>query len=141
MPQTGDNNSLAGLEFHHVGIVVESIENAIIHYSALFGTESISNVYKIASQKVNVCFVKVGINSFIELVEPIGEESQVFKLLKKRVSYYHVAYKVNQIEEAVTRLESMDYKAMEFFNSEAFDGKRCIFLFTPEAHLIELIER
>lgn len=141
MPQSGEKNSLAGLEFHHVGLVVESIETSIHHYSALFGTENISNIYKIDSQKVNVCFVKVGPSSFIELVEPIGEESQVYKLLKKRVSYYHIAYKVNQIEEAVVRLESMDYKAMDFFNSEAFDGKRCIFLFTPEAHLIELIEK
>lgn len=141
MPQSGEENSLAGLEFHHVGLIVESIETSKLHYSALFGTENISNVFKIDSQKVNVCFVKVGPSSFIELVEPIGEESQVFKLLKKRISYYHVAYKVNQIEEAVVRLESMDYKAMDFFNSEAFEGKRCIFLFTPEAHLIELIER
>lgn len=136
----GEKNSLAGLEFHHVGLVVESIETSILHYSSLFGTENISNIYKIDSQMVNVCFVKVGPSSFIELVEPIGEESQVFKLLKKRVSYYHVAYKVNQITEAVARLEALDYKAMAYFNSEAFDGKRCIFLFSPEAHLIELIE-
>jgi len=136
----GEKNSLAGLEFHHVGLVVESIESSILHYSALFGTENISNIYRIESQLVNVCFVKVGPNSFIELVEPIGEDSQVFKLLKKRVSYYHVAYKVNQITEAVARLEALDYKAMTYFNSEAFDGKRCIFLFSPEAHLIELIE-
>lgn len=141
MPQSGEENSLAGLEFHHVGLVVESIETSKQLYSLLFGTNNISNVFKIDSQKVNVCFVKVGPSSFIELVEPIGEESQVYKLLKKRISYYHVAYKVNQIEEAVVRLESMDYKAMDFFNSEAFEGKRCIFLFTPEAHLIELIER
>ncbi len=136
----GEKNSLAGLEFHHVGLVVESIETSILHYSALFGTENISNIYKIDSQMVKVCFVKVGPSSFIELVEPIGEESQVFKLLKKRVSYYHVAYKVSQITEAVARFEALDYKAMAYFNSEAFDGKRCIFLFSPEAHLIELIE-
>ncbi len=141
MPQFGENKRLAGLEFHHVGLVVESIETSISHYSALFGTENISNVYKIDSQKVNVCFVKVGPTSFIELVEPLGEDSQVYKLLKKRVSYYHVAYKVDQIIDAVTQLELLDYKAMDYFCSEAFDGKRCIFLFSPEAHLIELIER
>lgn len=136
----GENNSLDGLEFHHVGLVVESIENSLIHYSVLFGSENISKIFRIDSQNVNVCFVKVGQSSFIELVEPIGEDSQVFKLLKKRVTYYHVAYKVNQITEAVSRLEALDYKAMSYFNSEAFDGKRCIFLFSPEAHLIELIE-
>ncbi len=129
-----------GLEFHHVGVVVESIQTSAEHYAALFGKESISAIIHIDSQKVNVCFVKMGPDSFIELVEPVGEDSQVYKLLKKRVTYYHIGYKVNDIELAVSKMEAMNYKPMDYFNSEAFEGKRCIFLFSPEAHLIELIE-
>jgi hypothetical protein len=34
----------------------------------------------------------------------------------------------------------MNYKTLDIFDSEAFEGKRCVFLFSPEAHLIELIE-
>ncbi len=136
------NNSIQNkIEFHHVGLVVESIETSCIHYATLFGKENISEVFKIESQLVNVCFVKIGHHSFLELVEPIGDDSQVAKLLKKRVTYYHVGYKVDDIVSKVNELEALDYKAMAYFDSKAFNGKRCIFLFSPEAHLIELIEK
>ncbi len=132
---------IENLEFHHIGLLVDNIENSILHYSAMFGKENISDVIRIDTQKVNVCFVKVGPGSYIELVEPLGEESPVYKLLKKRVSYYHIGYKVNDIIGAVSKLEPLNYKPMTYFNSEAFEGKKCIFLFSPEAHLIELIEK
>lgn len=133
-------HEIAILEFHHIGLLVDNIENSILHYSLLFGKENISNVIRINTQKVNVCFVKAGPGSYIELVEPLGEGSPVYKLLKKRISYYHIGYKVNDIISAVSKLESLNYKPMTYFNSEAFKNKRCIFLFSPEAHLIELIE-
>lgn len=128
------------LTFHHLGLLVEKISFSVQHYSELFGTENISKVYRIDSQKVNVCFVKIGNDSYLELVEPLGEDSPVFRLLKKRMSYYHIGYKVSNIIATISKLESMNYKTLEVFDSEAFDGKKCVFLFTPEAHLIELIE-
>lgn len=132
---------LSDLQFHHVGLLVDDIENSVEHYSNLFGGANVSDITTIASQKVKVCFVKIGGESYIELVQPVNEESVVYKLLKKRVSYYHIAYMVTDITAAVTRLEEMNYKPLEYFNSEAFGGKRCIFLFSPDAHLIELIEQ
>jgi len=129
------------LEFHHVGLLVDSLEASVHHYAALFGKENISDVTQIHSQRVNVCFVKIAPERFIEIVEPIGEGSPVYKLLKKRISYYHIGYKVDDIAGTVTKLEGLNYKPMTYFNSEAFGGKKCIFLFSPEAHLIELIEK
>jgi len=130
----------ASLTFHHVGLLVDDINASIEHYAALVGRENISAPVLVASQKVKVCFVRTGSESFIELVEPTEEGSIVSKLLKKRVSYYHVAYKVQNIHAEIERLEKLHYKAMELFHSEAFGNKLCVFLFTPEAHLIELIE-
>lgn len=133
-------NHLSGLTYHHVGLLVDNIEDSRQHYTQLFGKEKISNVINVTSQKVKVCFVNHSEGSFIELVEPIGEDSVVYKLLKKRHSYYHIAYKVKDIHSMVEKLEKLNYKALDFFNSEGFAGKLCIFLYTPEAHLIELIE-
>jgi methylmalonyl-CoA/ethylmalonyl-CoA epimerase len=134
------NNQLPGLNYHHIGLLVENIEESIAHYTAIFGKENISDVFNVTSQKVKVCFVKISDNNYIELVEPINEDSVVYKLLKKRTSYYHIAYKVKDIYDMVNRLEKLNYKTLEFFNSEACNGKPCVFLYTPEAHLIELIE-
>ena len=129
------------LEFHHIGLLVKNISKSVKHYSLVYGTENISKITRIHSEKVKVCFVKIGDNSFIELVEPTSERIKRYRLMKKRISYYHIGYKVDDIGNEVRRLESLNYKSLYFFNSEAFDGKKCIFLISPEAHLIELIEK
>lgn len=128
------------LAFHHVGLLVESIDEALIHYTALFGSKNMSAIFTIESQKVKVCFVKNAENSFIELVQPLNEESIVYKLLKKKITYYHLAYTVKDIEATVLFLEELNYKPLEYFKSEAFNDRRCIFLFSPDTSLIELIE-
>ena len=127
------------LKFHHTGLLVEDIEYSLQHYIALFGSDSISEIYTVSSQKVKVCFVKNGSNSHLELVQPISDDSGVSKMLKKRISYYHIAYLVNDINAAINKLESLNYKSLEPFNSEAFNGKTCVFLYTPDGHLVELI--
>ena len=128
------------LNFHHVGLLVDDMEVAVQNYTNIFGEESASEITRVASQHVDVCFIKVGISSYIELVRPYSDESKVFNMLKKRVTYYHIGYKVEDIVQAVAELEVQDFKVMEYFSSEAFEGKRCIFLFSPDAHLFELIE-
>jgi methylmalonyl-CoA epimerase len=129
------------LTFHHIGLLVDNIGDSIQHYADLFGKENVSEIVEVATQKVKVCFVKIGEKSYIELVTPTDEDSVVSKLLKKRVSYYHIGYKVGDIAGAVEELERMHYKPLEFFESEAFDGKKCIFLISPDGHLLELIEQ
>ena len=142
MPHQKYNNisSMLNMRFHHIGLLVDDINHSIINYSSLFGVQNISEIFTINSQKVRICFVKIGTNEFIELVEPIGDDSVVSKLLKKRISYYHLAYKVTNIKESINILEEKNYKALEVFKSEAFDNKYCVFLYTPDGHLIELIE-
>jgi methylmalonyl-CoA/ethylmalonyl-CoA epimerase len=126
--------------FHHTGILVANIEEAILSYSGIFGELSTSQIYLIESQKVKVCFIKMQSDVYIELVQPLNENSAVYNLLKKNISYYHVGYKVTDIDNEVRKLIKLNYKPLEFFDSEAFEGNRCIFLFTPDAHLIELIQ-
>jgi methylmalonyl-CoA/ethylmalonyl-CoA epimerase len=136
-----ENNVLDKLSFHHIGLLVNRMEDSLKYYSELFGKEKISPIFKIESQKVEVCFVQIGLGNYLELVMPIDESSVTYNLLKKRVSYYHIAYMVDDIVATVRELEHLNYKALDFFNSEAFENKRCIFLYSPEAHLFELIER
>lgn len=129
------------LSFHHTGIVVDDIEAVAANYATVFGLKSVSKKYHISSQQVYVCFIEVGVGIFLELVQPENENSIVSKLKKKGHSYYHTGYLVDEIEKTVEHLTLLNYKQFEYFSSEAFGGKRCIFLFSPDAHLIELIER
>jgi methylmalonyl-CoA epimerase len=131
----------SNLEFHHTGIAVVSITETLPHYIQLFGQRAISEIYTINEQKVKVCFIKVGNNSYIELVEGLDENSSIQKMAKKGISYYHIAYKTQNIEHTVKQLEEQGYKTYSYFNSEAFNNKRCVFLHNPIGHLIELIEK
>ena len=128
------------LTLHHIGILVKDIQFSIEQYKRLFGENKVSPIHHIRSQQVNVCFVDSGNGSKLELVEPVGDDSPVSKLLNKRTSYYHIGYTVEDLEKTVSTLEALNYKPLQAFRSEAFNGGKCIFLFTPEAHLIELIE-
>jgi catechol 2,3-dioxygenase-like lactoylglutathione lyase family enzyme len=129
------------LVFHHTAVIVRSMKDARQEYALLFGTAAISDVVFIASQGVNVCFAKVGHDAFLELVESTSEESKIGKMARKMAGYYHVAYKVKDIERAVAELEALGFKLCgDYFFSEAFQNKRCIFLYSGEAHLMELIE-
>lgn len=129
------------LKFHHTGIAVDSIQEAKAAYISLFGENSISEIYHITSQQVNVCFVDLGNHTYLELIEPASDESSIHRLRKKGITYYHTAFITPDIEASVKEMEENNFKPMHYFHSEAFAGKRCIFLFSPDAHLIELIEK
>ncbi len=128
------------LKVHHIGCVVESIEESIKTYTEMLGFKSVSEVFNISSQKVKVCFVEIGNQTFIEFVEPLSLDSAVGKLLKKRHTYYHTGYLVKDFDKTLENLCQKGAHLITSFKSEAFNNKKCAFIYTPELHMIELIE-
>ena len=129
------------LKFHHVGLIVKDIEEAILHYKALFGEESVSEMYIVRSQGIKECFVRNGKDIYIGLVSPIDGSSVIYNLMKKGITYYHIGYEATNVDETIGKLEELNYKLISIFPSEAFSGKTCAFLYTPEGAIVELIER
>ena len=87
----------------HIGIAVNSIEEATPFYSEVLGME-FEGTEVVAEQKVRVAFFVVG-ESRIELLEPTSEDSPVAKFLEKNgPGVHHVAYEVDDLEQ---RLESL----------------------------------
>jgi hypothetical protein len=128
------------LKFHHTAIVVKDMELSRSLYGQLFGDRNLSQVFNVTSQGVLVSFVQIGDNCFIELVQPSSDDSPINRLLSKHVSYYHMAFVVDHFDDTVKRMEQLNYKMLTPFHSEAFANKRCIFCYSPDAHLLELIE-
>jgi methylmalonyl-CoA/ethylmalonyl-CoA epimerase len=128
------------IEFHHIGVLVNSIDKAIESYKVLFPKSEISQVYFVSSQKVNVCFVTVNEHTRFELVESISPDSAVHNLKTKGFTYYHVGYLTNNIDDEILNLESHRFKLLSKFNSEAFDNRLCAFLISADMSLIELIQ-
>lgn len=126
------------LTLHHVGILVKNLDEAVATYRDI--RASISKPVFISSQHVRVCFVDMDSTVTIELVEPT-EKGVAQDLLKRRVSYYHLGYLVEDFDAALEGLVALSYVHLQTFQSEAFEGRRCAFLMSPVLHLIEIIEQ
>lgn len=127
------------LEFHHIGVLVDDIDQAAHHYQGLFGDRPLDGPYHITSQGVRVAFVAMD-HGHLELVQEADETSILASLRKRKVKYYHVGYMTNELDNTIEELVGQrDFRLLSTFESEAFSMRRCAFLFSPELHLIELI--
>ena len=126
------------LTLHHIGILVNSIEEATGAYREL--DARISQPVAIASQSVRVCFVDMDSSVAIELIEPTAKGVSQ-DLLKRGITYYHLGYLVPKFDSALEDLAELNYVHLQTFHSEAFEGRRCAFLMSPVLHLIEIIEQ
>jgi len=88
----------------HIGIAVENIEEQIEYYGTVLGLGK-PKIEIVEEQKVKTAMFKVG-EVRIELLEPISDGSPVARFLSKRgPGIHHIAYHVENIEEAINRLK------------------------------------
>ncbi|MDZ4757380.1 MAG: VOC family protein [Bacteroidota bacterium] len=128
------------LTLHHIGCLVNNIENAIADYQILHPEGEISEIYDIEAQKVKVCFFSMGA-VHMEFVAPYGPPSFLLERLKNNPGFYHIGVYVDNIDAEIDRLEEEGYRLINKFISVAFDNRHCAFLLNKERHMIELIER
>lgn len=129
------------LFLHHIGCLTENIGISIKTYQNDLGFVSVSKLFNIEAQKVVVCFVETAPNIFIELVQPSIDNKSLQKLLKNKVSFYHIGYLTTNFDVTLENLISKNFYHINTFFSEAFNNKKCAFLYTPEMQLIEIIQK
>ena len=96
----------------HLGIAVKSLEEAIPFWENILGFKCYS-IEEVADQKVKTAFFKVG-QTKIELLEPTSEESTIAKFIANRgEGVHHVAYAVENIEEALAEAESKGVRLID----------------------------
>jgi methylmalonyl-CoA/ethylmalonyl-CoA epimerase len=129
------------MKFHHVGVAVRSIENALKYYVGVFGFEQISDPVDVEPENVRVCFVRAEPGMMIELVEGIGDESPVNQILERTgAGTYHICYQVDDLEQALSRLRAHRFFPFKRFEVSAAGTHRFAFLLTPDRQLFELCE-
>lgn len=92
------------MKLHHVGIVVSNIQDSLGELGNYFKFESTSIPTLIGSQKVNVCFLKIG-EPYIELIEPVSVDSPVFSFLNKGGGFHHLCFEVKDIHKQIDEME------------------------------------
>lgn len=130
---------------HHIGLVVNNIEN---HFTKYFrdalGYDTISRTYIDNNIGVKVAFVNLNDKVLLELVEPLDENSPVSNYLKKRgQTLHHLCFEVENIENEIAHLRNNNYLiTMPPTPAEAFEGRKVAFLISKdENYLIELLQQ
>jgi GTPase len=92
-------------EIDHLGIAVQSIDEALTFYALQLGLPILSRE-TVEPEKVNVAMLPAG-PSRIELLEPLEPSSPIAKFLEKRgPGLHHVAMRVPDLHATIRRLES-----------------------------------
>ena len=119
----------ARCRLHHVGIVVPNLEQAVTGYTMAFEFIEHTIPFDDHAQRVRVAFVRVGIDAWLEFIEPVGPASPVTQFLAKtRGGYHHVAFEVSDIEGTVRECEAAGARVV-CQPVIGFEGRRVAFLF------------
>jgi methylmalonyl-CoA mutase C-terminal domain/subunit len=130
-----------GMRFHHVGVAVRSIEEALQTYIGVFGFERVSDPIEVEHEHVRVCFLRAGSGVMIELVEGVDDESPVRQLLQRTgAGTYHICYRVDDLDRAIRELRAHRCFPFKRFEVEGQQPRRFAFLLTPDRQLFELCE-
>jgi methylmalonyl-CoA/ethylmalonyl-CoA epimerase len=133
---------MEGFEFHHFGVAVRKLEQAIPVFENLFGYELISGPFDDPVQNVSVCFLSRGDRDpVLELVAPLGPDSPVDRTLKKGSGIYHICYQVPDIRGAIEQLTGCgSFLLSGPVPAVAFGMREIAWLMTEVDLLVELVQ-
>ena len=92
------------MKLHHIGIVVPKINESIGEITNYIKFETISITIPVQSQKVNICFLKIG-EPFLELIEPVEQDSPVYDFAKNGGGIHHLCFEVSDINAQLANME------------------------------------
>lgn len=128
-------------KIEHIGIAVKNLDEAILTYTQLLGTEC----YKteaVESEGVKTAFFQVG-ESKIELLEASNESSPIAKFIEKKgEGIHHIAFDVTNIEESMKDLSSKGFQLLNEQPKNGADNKLVAFLHPKSSNgvLVELCQ-
>ncbi|MBR4832515.1 MAG: VOC family protein [Butyrivibrio sp.] len=128
------------MKIHHVGYLAKSIAKSEKKFLELgYEVERPTQFDEI--RNINIEFLVNG-DYRVELIEPMGEDSPMYPLLKRfKNSPYHFCYEVEDIDAAVKELEEKYYTVIQEPNvAPCIDGKKVVFLNNISMGIIELVE-
>jgi methylmalonyl-CoA/ethylmalonyl-CoA epimerase len=130
------------LKIDHLGIAVNSIDDGKGFWSDILGLD-FEGAETVAEQKVTTAFFPVG-ESEVELLESTAPDGPVAKYIEKRgQGIQHVAFRVENIEEALAELKEKGVKLIDQQPRIGAGGAKIAFLH-PKATagvLVELCQR
>lgn len=125
------------MKIHHIGIACDNIENAIAEFSKYHDVLDKSDIVYDPLQKASLCMIYTNTGLDVEFIS--GE--QVTRLTKKGISYYHLCYEVDKLNDIIEiYLKNGAMMISEPKPAILFGGRRVAFLYLPYG-LVEFVEK
>lgn len=129
------------LNLDHVAIAVHDLDAAVGQYRSRYGVEPLYREV-VEDQGVEEAMIPVG-GSFVQLLQPLGEETPVGRFLSKNgEGLHHIAFAVASIDAALSHLEQEGAKLVDHRARQGGRGTRIAFVHPADLSgtLIELVE-
>ena len=130
-------------QIDHIAIVVKDLDQAVATYRDGLGLE-LERVDDVPTEKVKVAFLPLPEGSAeIELVEPTDSDTGIGRFLAKRgEGLHHICFRVEDIDAAITQLQTQGLQLLEEKPRIGSRGQKYIFLHPKSANgvLIELYQ-
>ena len=111
----------------HLGIAVRSINEARKFYEDVLGLVC-EKEEVVATQKGRTAFYTVG-DIYIELLEPISDDSPIAVFLEKRgEGFHHIAYRTDDIDGQLATAREKGCRLIQETPIEGAGGKKVAFL-------------
>lgn len=126
----------------HIGIAVKNLAESLNFYENILGLKS-AGTEEVAEQKVKVAFLPIG-DTEVELLESTDEEGPIAKYIAKNgEGVQHIAYKVDNIEEAIKTMIEKGVRMIDEKPRYGAGGAKIAFCHPKSTNgvLIELCER
>src|SRR5450432_2756316 len=100
--------SLGSATLHHIGCVVDSIEDRIESYRVSLGSASVSQIFEDPIQRSRVAFLNLPTPGSVlfELIQPAAPDSPVARFLEKGGGLHHLCYEVDDLREQIQWMKS-----------------------------------
>ena len=131
------------MKLHHIGIVVNNIQGSLGELTKFLDFKETSVPIEVKSQKVNVCFLKTS-DVYIELIEPIENNSPVRKFSESGGGFHHLCFEVDNVFEEIEKMK-MNGARVIVEPTNGFEDRLIAFVLlnmkNTNCNLIELAER
>ena len=130
------------MRLHHIAYVTKNIDGKAEELVRLLGIQRSAEPVVDASQGVRALFLDLGAAQ-LELIEPLGPESPIFKRAQKTPGLFHLCFEVDDLEETLRCVLATGEATLvkEPSPAPAIGNRRVAFVVSVGNDLIEFVER
>ena len=111
----------------HIGIAVDSLDEAIPYYEEILGLKCYA-IEEVTDQKVRTAFFKIG-QTKIELLETTDPEGPIGKFIsKRRQGIHHIAFASSNVEKNLHEAEAKGIRLIDKVPRKGAEGLDIAFL-------------